>query len=570
VKRDYIAIALQYAQDVVSGKILACKQVRQACKRHLTDLSRSLTGDGFEFRLDAGSATYWCELLEAFPHVKGRWAKEKQRFVLEPWQVFIEVSLFGWVEKADPSRYRFRKAYICIPRKNGKTFFSTCNGLGKFAADDEFAAEVYFGATSEEQARRLGFRVARAMAMNSPEFCRAFGVKINTHSLVKEADGSILKAVIARPGDGDSPSCFIGDEYHEYPTNELVDTMETGTDARENPLIILITTAGSNRSGPCYQLHLEVEKVLGGTIVNERLFGIIYTIDKGDDWTAEDALRKANPNYGVSVDPVALRDKQLSAVQSAHKQNAFKTKQLNIWVNSSVAWMNMEKWDECADPTLRIEDFEGDDCVDAFDLASRSDLADKISVFRRYQEDAAGRERAHYYVFNRAYQNRLKVSDPRNKHLADWELEGHLVVTPGNVTDYNFIADDLVDDATRFNILRVPHDPDHAAALIQFIEKRDDWNQEVEFVEITPNGHNFSPAMKETEALVLEGRLHHTGDPLLAWAISNVFAKDIGRGNIFPVKEDDENKIDPAIALFMAIGQWTLVGESSRPRLDLY
>jgi phage terminase large subunit-like protein len=191
--------------------------------------------------------------------------------------------------------------------------------------------------------------------------------------------------------------------------------------------------------------------------------------------------------------------------------------------------MNMHKWDALADPALRVEDFAGEDCYSG-STSRVAPILRRVDVFRRYltkSESGEGDKAvAHYYAFCRAYQNREKVDDPANAHLAGWEAEGFLTVTPGNVTDYNWIADDLVEDADRFHVIRVPHDPDHAAALIQFIQARDDWNQNVEFIEIAQNRRNFSPAMKETEALVLEGRLHHDGDPLFAWAIANVVAEN--------------------------------------------
>jgi phage terminase large subunit-like protein len=569
-RKDFAGIAFRYAEDVVAGTIDVCLQVRQACQRHIDDLDRSAAGDfGFIFRPDSGARV--CEFIEALPHVKGKWAAKRENIRLEPWQIFIVVSLFGWVERDEPTRYRFTDAYICVPRKNGKTALAAGIELYKFAADDEFAAEVYIGATSEDQAKRTGFSAARTMAMRSPGLCKAFGIQINVKSLVRDSDGSVLKPVISKPGDGDSPSCAALEEYHEHPTAELHDTMKTGMGARENPLLFAITTAGTNRSYPCYALQREIEQMLAGTRpMNERLFGIIYTIDAGDDWQDEAVLRKANPNYGISVDPQRLRDDQLAAVQSARKQNTFKTKHLNIWVNASVSWMNMSKWDELADPTLKLEDFVGEDCIAAFDLASRIDLVAKILLFRRFEDDGMGSSRDHFYAFCTSYLNAARVEDSKGQHYAAWAEDGHLVVTPGNETDYNWIADDLVEDAQHLRLLQIPHDPHHAAALIQFIRARDDWRQDAEFVEIPQTRASYSPAMKELEALVLSGRLHHTGDPVLSWAIANVVAEVDNRDNIFPTKEAPENKIDPAVALMMAVRQWTLSDvDGSRPSIEV-
>jgi phage terminase large subunit-like protein len=191
--RPYAQIALQYCEDVISGSIPACWQIKAACHRHLNDLERASQGD-WDYVFDEGTAAYACEFLEAFPHVKGKWAKQKEHFKMEAWQVFENVSLFGWVERADRTKYRFREAYIKVPRKNGKSFDAAGKGLLKFAGDGEYAAEVYFGATSEAQAKRLGFKVARS----DGEGCSRFSGSLRRqgkHAQLTKEDGSILKAV---------------------------------------------------------------------------------------------------------------------------------------------------------------------------------------------------------------------------------------------------------------------------------------------------------------------------------------------------------------------------------------
>lgn len=491
--------------------------------------------------------------MEALPHVKGKWATKHETLTLEPWECFIVVSIFGWVEDADPTRYRFREAQIFVPRKNGKSFLSGGVGLYKFSADGEYCAEVYFGATSIEHAKRVGFKPARSMAAKCPALCKAFGIKVNTHSLVREEDGSILKPVIAKPGDGDSPSCSIIDEYHEHPTPELYDTMKTGMGARENPLMFVITTAGSNRGGPCFLMQKDLEDILSGKVVNERVFGIIYTIDPEDDWKSESALIKANPNFGVSIEPQFLRDELASAIQSARKQNAFKTKHLNIWVNASTAWMNMEKWKALADYDLSIDQFAGEECIIALDLASEIDIASKVYLFWEWIDN-----KQHFYVFAKNYLNQLAVEEGRGEHYAAWVEDGWLTRTVGNVTDYPQICEELIQDSRRFRVKEVPHDPYHAAALVQFIQQDPRWNQSIEFIKIDQNPKNMSPAMKQLEAAVLDGRLHHEGDPVLEWMISNVVARAIKKDEIFPDKEHPDRKIDGAVCLMMDLNRAVL------------
>lgn len=547
-KREYLRIANKYARDVVAKKIPACWQVIAACQRYLNDLERQKT-DEFEFQMDRDSATRACEFLEALPHVKGKWAKKRETLTLEPWQCFIVVNLFGWVEKADPTRYRFREADIYIPRKNGKSFLAAGIALYKFCADGEYAAEVYFGATSLEQSKRLGFKMARAMVLRSPELQKAFGLKVNVNSIVKNDDGSILKPVIAKPGDGDMPSCAVTDEYHEHPTSELVDTFKTGMGARESPLDLKITTAGSNRGGPAFLLQKDLEQILRGTMIDERVFAIIYTIDDGDDPFCEASLRKANPNWGTSIEPQFLLDEMNAARQSARKQNAYKTKYLNIWVNAAVGWMNMVKWDALADTTLRIEQFEKQPCLESIDIASRLDIASKVRVFQRKID---GKD--HYYVFANHYLNQAAVDEGRGEHYATWAEDGWLIVTPGNITDYLAILEDLIAGSFKYRICGIPYDPSHSDLFVQAVEKDPRWNRLIEFIECPQNTGNFSPAMKDLEALVFEGRIHHDGDPVLAWMMSNVIAISRPHDCIVPDKEHVHLKIDGAVALIMAIG----------------
>ena len=253
-----------------------------------------------------------------------------------------------------------------------------------------------------------------------------------------------------------------------------------------------------------------------------------------------------------------LRDEQHAARQSARKQNIFKTKHLNIWVNAAIAWMNMEKWKALADPTLRIEDFAGEPCLIALDLASEIDIASKIYLFSRTLQ-----EKPHFYCFSKHYLNQQAIEEGRGEHYAAWAEDGWLTSTPGNVTDYVAIAADLVEDSGRYAVTEVPHDPYHAAALVQFIQKSELWDQSIEFVKVQQTLQNMSPAMKQLEALVLDGRLHHDGDPVLEWMISNVVAKTISKDNIAPDKEAPDRKIDGAIALMMAISRATTLPESS-------
>ena len=547
--RDYAAIALQYARDVVDGHTLACQWVIKACRRQLNDLERAGTDD-FPYRFDETRGAVACQFVELMPHTKGKWARGGERIVLQPWQVFHRMVVFGWVH-AETGLRRFRKAYVCVPRKNGKSIDAAGTALYMFAADDEHGAEVYSGATTEKQAWEV-YRPARLMALKTPEFLEQFGVEVGATNMNIPADGSRFEPVIGKPGDGASPSCAIIDEYHEHETDDLVDTMETGMGAREQPLTLIITTAGTNIESPCYALQQDVQKVLDGVVENETLFGIIYTCDPGDDWTSDVALRKANPNYDVSVSGEFLRSKIREAVQSARKQNIIKTKHLNIWCSARTAWMNMEAWNACEDASLKDADFEGERCCLTLDLSSKIDITSSVKTFRREIDGVT-----HYYAFCRFYLPEARAEDPDRQHYQGWMHEGLLTVTDGNVIDYGKVFDDIIDDGRRFEVAEVAGDPWNATKFMQDLQA--EGFVVAEFPQTTAR---LSEPMKELEALVIAGRFHHDGNPILTWMMSNVTVKPDAKDNIFPRKDRAESKIDGAVACVMGIARAQVMPES--------
>jgi phage terminase large subunit-like protein len=548
---SYAERAEHYAREVCAKRIVACVEVRQACKRHLDDLKKSRRRD-YRWKFDEERANRFCRFAEAFPHVRDDFhghARRRELIKLEPWEIFIGCSIFGWVDKKKGFR-RFLEAFIEVARKNGKTTFAALVALYCLTADGEFGAEIYAAAASKNQAGEV-FRAARAMALAAPDFLEAFGVWVNSESLVVQSTGSSMKMLKGDPADGPSPHCTIGDEYHEYKKDRVLEWHRTGAQARLQALLLLITTAGSNTASPCYNKHLEAQEVLAGRRVNDRLFCIIFTVDKGVDWKSQKAVLMANPNYGVSVNPETIAADQFQATQSAVQQNGFKTKNLNIWVNQKVAWMNMVKWDACADPDLKIEDFLKDDCIEAVDLASRRDTVSTARLFRR---NVDGED--HYYCFSRHYLNKQQIHDPKNTHFLEWASKGYLIETPGDITDYIRVSDDLAKDAKTLTLKELVFDPHHAGALIQFLEQREDWDRGVVFSDLKQSEENMSLPMKEFEALVLSGRFHFDGNPLLTWMVGNTICRVSVRENWYPIRENIERKIDGAVAIIFAINRW--------------
>lgn len=545
-----MTVAVQYARDVVKGKVLACKYVKQACQRHLDDLAKIKAAE-WPYKFDESKAHRACRFIEKLPHTKGKWARPQRGVVntikLEPWQLFFICSIFGWVEKATGFR-RFTEAYLEVPRKNAKSTLAAAIGLYMLVMDNEYGAEVYSGATKEKQAMEV-FRPARLMVKRTPALQRIFGLEVNVKSLTREDDGSRFEPVVGNPGDGASPSCAIVDEYHEHETSVLHDTMQTGMIAREQPLLLNITTAGNNIDGPCYTLHEDVIQVLDRLVENENLFGIIYGIDEGDDFKQEEMARKANPNYDVSVYSSYLKKQVLQAVNFAHKQNAVLTKHFNVWVNAATAWMNMEKWRSAADPSLRIEEFLGEECFNANDLSAKIDLASSAFIFKRL---IAGE--VHYYVFGKHYVPLSTAMDGDHTSYDKWVRQGTLIAIQGVEIKLGYIQESIREDCRRFDMQCIAFDPWSALQMQQ--ELTGEFGEDV-VIDIPQTVQNLSDPMKEIQAATYAGRLHHNGDPVLTWAMSNVVVQEDFKGNIFPrkPKKNSPRKIDPVAALVTAMNR---------------
>jgi phage terminase large subunit-like protein len=555
-KGTFAARAWEYARAVEKGEILACQWARLACTRHLDDLEKS-KDQSFPWIFSEEKAEIFCRFFEGLPHVKDDFqghASRGETFKLEPWQIFIFCCVFGWLDRSDSLR-RFTDVYIEVPRKNGKTPMAAGVALFCLTADGEFGAEIFAGASSKEQAGEV-FQAARKMALACPDFREAFEVWVNSASIVVQSTGSTFKALKADPADGPAPHCTIADEYHEYLTNRLIEWHKNGSVSRKQPLLFRITTAGTDPASPCFEMHTEVQEVLEGKRTNERLFCIIHTVDKGVDWKSKKAVMMANPNYGVSVNPKTIEEEQFQARQSATKQVAFKTKNMNIWQNEARPWINMERWDACYDATLSIDDFASDEGIGGVDLASRSDTVSTVRMFKRELPTGKDSElEPHYYCFSRHYLNSEQVRDEKNKHFLDWAEKGFLIETEGNVTDYLRVNEDLAADSAELIIRELVFDPYHASPLVQFLQARADWNQGTECISVKQTVENFSPAMKEFEALILSRRFHHDGNPVLAWMVGNTRCKVSNYDHWYPERKDVTRKIDGTIAILLALGR---------------
>lgn len=553
--RDYVEIALLYAEDVIDGRIVAGRLTRLACERQLRDLERAHAGDpAFPYRFDVERATRICRFMEGLRHIKGEWARRKEKIRLEPAQVFGLTTLFGWVHR-DTGWRRFRSSYKELARKNAKSTEAAGVLLYMLCADDEPGPECYCAATKRDQANVV-FNTARDMARKSPGLRNRFGLVAQEYKLSVGATNGEAKALDAKGStqDGLNPHLVINDELHAWKGRALWEVLDSAMGARSQPLMFSITTAGYDRSGICYEQRAYAIRVLEGRQTDETLFALIYTLDKDDDPFDEAVWPKANPNLGVSVYPQSLREAAAKAKAVPSARNGYLTKRQNIWCNAATAWMDMDRWDSCADPTLKLEDFAGCTAIAALDLATRRDIVSRIFWIER---DGI------QHLFARHYVPQARVEPPGgeddesgagrkevNASYAGWAEEGWLTVTPGEVTDQERVKQDLLDDAEIVRLEEIVFDRWQGAKLMAELG-----DLGFTVVDLTMSVHNLSEPMKELEALALKGPAHfrHQGDPVLDWMVSNVTAWRDEKDNIFPRKEtkDSPLKIDGAVAAIM-------------------
>ena len=575
----YLPAARAYACAVLDGTIPACKWVRLAVERQQADLARTAevteliataqaavnaAAQGlwagpleevaalqaqaeaavaaWPWVFDADRAERPCYFIELLPHIKGEWAAQRALITLEGWQVFIVTTVFGWVHR-DTGWRRFREVYLEVPRKNAKSTLSSGIALYMLAADGEHGAEIYSAATTREQAR-IVFDVAREMAARSPGLRDQLGVALLAHSITAAYTSSkfLPLAAEASTQDGLNVHLAVLDELHAHKRRELYDVLDTARGSRRQSLIWIITTAGTDRSGICYARRTHITKLLDRVIEDASVFGIIYTIDEGDDPHVEASWAKANPNWRVSVlpDDMAAASRKAEAMPS--DLNNFLTKRLNVWVNGESAWMDMRAWERCAKPALQIEDFEGEKCWAGLDLAEKRDFAAYFRVIER-----AGV----WHVFAKLYMNEVAVQESGNAHLAGWARSGYVTMTDGNITDFDVIADDMRADCKRFDMQEIAFDPHMGQYFaVRLLEEG------LPMVEIAQRSAFYSSALIQVDNLVHERKLIHEGNPVMAWMMSNLVVK-VSKFNELrsPTKERAENKIDGPMAMLMALGR---------------
>lgn len=536
--RRFVADAIAYAERIAADPRAASFHARLAAERFLRDLDDARhAGARWAFREEL--ATRAMLFAAQMPNIKGPEAGRPIR--LMEWQKFAFANIFGFVEPETGSR-RFRQGAVFVPKGNGKTTISAPAALYLTFGEGEGGAEGYAAAVTRDQARIL-FDVAQNMVRRTTEMRSEWGVGVLTNSIFQEETASRFVPISsdAKALDGLNVQAAVCDEIGSHRTSEVYDALITAMGKRRQPFLLAISTATGNTAGIGKQIWDYGLRVLQQSQEDDRLFAVIYSIDDDDDAWAEETWIKANPGWGQSVQPDAIRAIMRQARNNPAQEAAARTRHLNVWIGADDALFSYRAWQACANRELHLDQFAGRPCHMALDLASKTDLAALAIVFR---------EGNRYTAFVRSYLNEAAVIEARNASYPGWANDGDLVVTGGEETDFEVIESNVVDFCRRFTVESLAYDPWASTYLAQRLSA-----QGVPCVEFRATVANFSEATKELDAAMRAGRIEHDGNGPLAWAISNVVGHLDARANVFPRKARPEAKIDPAVALIMAIAR---------------
>jgi phage terminase large subunit-like protein len=472
-------------------------------------------------------------------HIKGEAAG--QPFLLQPWQKKILRRLFGWKHRETGLR-KYKTLYLEIPRKNGKSAFGSGLALYLLDADGEAGAEVVSAAADREQAA-IVFETAKQMVLANQKLSGR--IAMFKRSLVVHSSASTYKVISAEASTkhGANLSGVIIDELHAQPDRQLTDVLTTSQAYRLQPLTVFLTTAGYDKNSVCWEMHDYAQRVRKGIVKDPSFLGVIFAADEGDDWQQESTWRKANPNWGVTVQPTYLREQANKAAEVTAYENTFKRLHLNVWTEQDSRWLPIEKWDSCA-RVFSDEDLYGRRCFVGVDLATTTDVTAICLLFP--QEDGSYRTKLKFFVPEEA----VKIRTKRDRIPYDqWAREGRIMVTPGAVCDYDFIRESFRKWGKQFKIEQIVIDRWNATQLATQLQGDD--------FEVAFFGQGYvsmSAPMKELNGLILSQRIHHDADPVLRWMVSNVAVEQDAAGNIKPSKKRSKEKIDGVVALVNALG----------------
>ncbi len=552
--------ATDYARSVIDGDIVAPMPVRLACERHLRDLRNP------DFVWDAEEVRRRLVMCRTLRHYKGPF--KGRPFEPTPWQCFVIGSVFGWKLKRNGLR-RFRKAFVMVPRKNGKTYLAASIAImmlvsgGQLQRDGRFSkepgAEVYFVATKEDQAK-IGWTDCAKIVKRSPGFSAM--LKVRVKEIRYEDQDSFCKPLGADSDslDGLNPSCAVKDEFHAWKDRALNEVIDDAYGAREQPIDFIITTEGTLRDGVHDDTVAHLDNILRQAVSDESFFGIMWRPDDGDDVFDERVWAKVNPNLGVSKSLEYMRERAARARMMPRELATFRTKQLNQRVNAAVQWIDLQQWD-AGKEAIDVTKLRAMPCYAGLDLARKNDMSalalvfgtagGTIDVLFRYWMPEEG-------LRDRGYRDRAPY--------VEWAKAGILTVTEGNVTDFRQIEADIAELHAQYDIRSLRYDPMHATDLA--LRLRDDHGIAVE--EFLQTYRNYTPACSELDRLLAGAKIRHGGNPIARWNAKNATQRMGPSGNVMPCKLTSTGRIDGISALCMGIGSLVFSAPTAAVGIDFF
>lgn len=491
---------------------------------------------------DKAKADRAVTFIENLCHTKGKWAGK--RFWLLPWQEQLIRDIFGIVK---PDGYRqFRTAFVEICKKVGKSELAAAIALYLLYADNEPSAEVY-GAAADRQQASIVFDVAKQMVEMSPALMKRSKLMGATKRIVNYGNSGYYQVLSAEVGGkhGFSVSGLVFDEIHTQPNRQLYDVLTKGSsDARQNPLHFIITTAGTDRHSIAYELHTKAVDILEGRRVDPTFYPVVYGLKDDEDWEDEANWFKVNPSLGYTVDIERLRDAYREAKQNPADEVTFKWLRLNMWVSSTTAWIPDAIFMK-GNQEIDMDSLLGRECYAGLDLSSTGDITALVLMFPPRDEDEKYIVLPFFWIPEETIPQRVKAA---SVPYDVWEKQGHILATEGNVIHYDFIEHFIEELGEKYHILEIAFDRWGATQMVQDLEGMG--------FTVVPFGQGFSSMSaptKEFYKILMEGRMVHGGNPVLRWMAGNVVIDTDPAGNIKVTKARSKEKIDGIVAGIMAL-----------------
>ena len=517
---------------------MASKKKAKRKKKARKKIVRLPHPDGYRFDKEAAkAAVYFFE--HYLHHIEGEFAG--QPFILQPWQRDIVSDIYGW-KRPDGTR-QYRTVYIEVPRKNGKSTLGAGFALYGLHADHEPGAQVYSVAGDRQQAG-IVFNIAKQMTLRNEHLKSA--TKMYVKAMTVESTGSRYWVLSkeSKAAHGYNPSMTVFDELHVQPNRDLWDAMVTGMGSRRQPLLITITTAGWDKHSICYEQHEYARRILDGIHTDPSYYPVIFAAEADANWTKRRTWAKANPNLGVSLKLEYFIDQATAAMESPSRENSFRRLHLNQWTEQDIRWLNMDKWDACAEGEIAIEDLKGKLCFAGLDMASTRDVTAFVMVF---PIDGKVYVLPEFWIPSEGAHRRERVD---RVPYVTWAKQGLMHRTPGDVLDFAHVRKRINELGKIYNIKEIGVDRWETTQLQAELTG--------DGFEMVPFGQGYgsmSAPTKKCEVMMLERTLCHFGNPVLRWMAANVTVQEDETARLKPNKKKSTEKIDGIVALIMALGR---------------